>query len=264
MRVFGKGMHWIQALGHGALAGCRRLGALTLFSLSLFSLLPEKGGARSLLRQCYLLGVCSFGIITISALFVGMVMGLQGYYTLSRLGAESALGQLVALSMVRELGPVLTALLYTGRAASTLSAEIALMKTTEQLKALEMMAINPKRFILWPRLMASIIAVVLLTQYFIVTSIVGGYALAHWKFGVTQAAFWNGIVLHAMDDWGVSVLKSVIFAVAIGCIAVERGYRAHPTPTGMARATTQSVIWSSIAILGIDVMVTGLFIGQWS
>ncbi len=214
----------------------------------------------SLAKQIYFLGNHSLVIISISALFVGSVLGLQGYYTLSRYGSAEALGLLVALSLVRELGPVVSALLFAGRAGTALTAEIGLMNAGEQLSALEMMAIKPVAFILAPRFWAGVIALPLLCALFSAIGIFGGYLIGVVLIGVDSGAFWSqmqgGVQLSA--DIGNGMLKSIVFGVAVTFTALYHGYTARPTPEGVSRATTRTVVNASLAVLGLDFLLTAL------
>jgi len=199
-------------------------------------------------------------IIAVSGLFVGFVLGLQGYYTLNKYGSEQALGLLVALSLVRELGPVVTALLFAGRAGTSLTAEIGLMKATEQLAAMEMMAVDPLARVLAPRFWAGVIAMPLLAAVFSAVGVLGGYVVGVVLIGVDEGAFWSqmqgGVELWA--DIGNGVLKSVVFGIAVSFIALYQGYVAAPTPEGVARATTRTVVIGSLMVLWLDFLLTAL------
>ncbi|MEH3087349.1 MAG: lipid asymmetry maintenance ABC transporter permease subunit MlaE [Xylophilus ampelinus] len=210
--------------------------------------------------QIHFLGNYSLAIIGVSGLFVGFVLGLQGYYTLQRYGASEALGLLVALSLVRELGPVVTGLLFAGRAGTSLTAEIGLMKAGEQLSAMEMMAIDPVRRILAPRFWAGVLTLPLLTAVFNMLGILGGWAVGVLLIGIDGGAFW-GQMQGGVDVWrdvGNGVLKSVVFGFTVTFVALLQGYAARPTPEGVARATTRTVVASSLAILGLDFILTAL------
>ena len=208
--------------------------------------------------QIHFLGNYSLAIIGVSGLFVGFVLGLQGYYTLQRYGATEALGLLVALSLVRELGPVVTALLFAGRAGTALTAEIGLMKAGEQLSAMEMMAVDPVRRILAPRFVAGLIAMPLLAAVFSAVGVIGGWLVGVVMIGVDGGAFW-GQMQNGVDWWydlGNGVLKSLVFGVAVTFIALLQGYAAKPTPEGVSRATTRTVVMASLAVLGLDFLLT--------
>jgi phospholipid/cholesterol/gamma-HCH transport system permease protein len=218
---------------------------------------------RLLIDQLYSVGVLTILIIAVAGLFVGMVLGLQGYYILSRFGGETALGLMVAASLVRELGPVLTALLFAGRAGSALTAEIGLMKATEQLSGLEMMAVDPKHRVLSPRFFAGLISVPLLAAMFSCLGIFGGWLVGGGMLGVDQAAFWNGMQggIDFSDDLVNGFIKSVVFGVVCTWIAIYQGYGCIPTSEGVSRATTRTVVHSSLAVLGLDFVLTALMFG---
>lgn len=210
--------------------------------------------------QVHFLGNYSLAIITVSGLFVGFVLGLQGYYTLQRYGAAEALGLLVALSLVRELGPVVSALLFAGRAGASLTAEIGLMRAGEQLTALEMMAVDPLQRILAPRFWGGIIALPVLAAVFSAVGIFGGYVVGVLLIGVDSGAFWSQMQggVDVFKDVGNGIIKSVVFAVAVTFIALLQGYVAKPTPEGVASATTRCVVVSSLSVLGLDFILTAM------
>lgn len=213
-----------------------------------------------LIKQLYVLGVQSLSIILLSGLFIGMVLGLQGYIVLVDFSAETSLGQLVSLSLLRELGPVVTALLFAGRAGSALTAEIGLMKATEQLSSLEMMAVDPLRRIIAPRFWAGVIAMPILALIFVAVGIWGGALVGiDWK-GVDSGSFWS--VMQNSVQWGYDigngVIKSLFFAVAVVWIALFNGYDAIPTSEGISQATTKTVVYSSLAVLGLDFILTAV------
>ncbi len=210
--------------------------------------------------QVHFLGNYSLAIITVSGLFVGFVLGLQGYYTLQRYGSAEALGLLVALSLVRELGPVVTALLFAGRAGTSLTAEIGRMKAGEQLSAMEMMAVDPVRRILAPRFWGGVIAMPLLAAVFSAVGIIGGYVVGVLLIGVDPGAFWSQMQggVDVLKDVGNGVVKSVVFGVTVTFIAVQQGYLAHPTPEGVSRATTRTVVVGALAVLGLDFVLTAM------
>jgi phospholipid/cholesterol/gamma-HCH transport system permease protein len=210
--------------------------------------------------QIHFLGNYSLSIIAVSGLFVGFVLGLQGYYTLQRYGSAEALGLLVALSLVRELGPVVSALLFAGRAGTSLTAEIGLMKAGEQLSAMEMMAVDPVARILAPRFWAGVIVMPLLAAVFSAVGVLGGWVVGVLLIGVDAGAFWgqmqNGV--DVLQDLGNGVLKSVVFGITVTFVALLQGYAAKPTPEGVARATTRTVVMASLAVLGLDFLLTAL------
>ena len=223
-------------------------------------------GARSLGRfglvrdQIHFLGNYSLAIIAVSGLFVGFVLGLQGYYTLQRYGSSEALGLLVALSLVRELGPVVAALLFAGRAGTSLTAEIGLMKAGEQLSAMEMMAVDPVQRILAPRFWAGVITMPLLAAVFSAVGVIGGYVVGVLMLGVDAGAFW-GQMQGGVDVWrdvGNGVVKSIVFGIAVSFIALLQGFQSQPTPEGVSRATTRTVVVASLSVLGLDFMLTAM------
>jgi phospholipid/cholesterol/gamma-HCH transport system permease protein len=210
--------------------------------------------------QVFFLGNYSLAIIAVSGLFVGFVLGLQGYYTLQRYGSSEALGLLVALSLVRELGPVITALLFAGRAGTALTAEIGLMKAGEQLSAMEMMAVDPIRRILAPRLWGGVIAMPLLAAVFSAVGIAGGWIVGVLMIGIDAGSFWSQMQ-GGVDVWrdvGNGVIKSVVFGVTVTFVALYQGFQAQPTPEGVSRATTRTVVVASLAVLGLDFLLTAL------
>ncbi|MEJ2801269.1 phospholipid/cholesterol/gamma-HCH transport system permease protein [Comamonas sp. BIGb0124] len=210
--------------------------------------------------QVHFLGNYSLVIIGISGLFVGFVMGLQFYYALGRYGSSDALGLLVALTLVRELGPVLTALLFTGRAGTSLTAEIGLMKSGEQLSAMEMMAVNPVARVLAPRFWGGVIAVPLLAAMFSAVAIIGTWVVGVQMLNVDSGSFW-GQMQSGVDVWtdiGNGLIKAVVFGLAVTFTALFQGYNATPTPEGVSRATTRTVVIGSLVVLGLDFVLTAL------
>ncbi len=219
----------------------------------------QRGFAR-LIAQIYSVGVLSLVIIIISGFFIGMVLGLQGYTILSKFGADQALGQLIALSMVRELGPVIGALLFAGRAGSALTAEIGLMKTTEQLSSMEMMGVDPLHRVIAPRFWAGQISLPILTLIFNTVAIVGGYLVGVDWLGVDSGAFWANMQnsVDFNDDVVNGIIKSMVFGGVITWIAVFQGLDCVPTSEGIGRATTKSVVYSSLCVLGLDFFLTAV------
>lgn len=215
---------------------------------------------RLVIQQVHFIGNYSLLIIGISGLFVGFVLGLQGYYTLTRYGSEQALGLLVALSLVRELGPVVTALLFAGRAGTSLTAEIGLMKAGEQLAAMEVMAVDPVRRILVPRLWGGIIAMPILATIFSMLGIIGGWVVGVLMIGIDPGSFWSQMQdgVDVFNDVLNGVIKSVVFGLVVTMIALYTGWNAKPTPEGVSRATTRTVISGSLAVLGLDFLLTAL------
>ncbi|HBK7960700.1 TPA: lipid asymmetry maintenance ABC transporter permease subunit MlaE, partial [Vibrio cholerae] len=217
-----------------------------------------------LVRQLYSIGVQSLAIIIVSGLFIGMVLSLQGYVILVDYGAETSLGQMVALSLLRELGPVVTALLFAGRAGSALTAEIGLMKATEQLSSLEMMAVDPLKRVIAPRFWAGVISMPLLAMIFMAVGIWGGQLVGvDWK-GIDHGSFWSAMQasVELGQDIGNSTIKCVVFAFTVTWIALFNGYDAIPTSEGISRATTRTVVHSSLAVLGLDFVLTALMFGN--
>lgn len=255
----------IAALGRWALTVFARTGRASLILLAILAGLPSVlPRPRLLVRQLYSVGVLSLPIIVVAGLFVGMVLALQGYTTLADFGAAGSLGTVVALSLVRELGPVVAALLYAGRAGSALTAEIALMKATEQLSGMEMMAVDPVRRVLAPRFLAGILAVPLLAAIFTAVGILGGYLVGVGLLGVDDGAWWAQMqakVQPLRDVVNGVVLKSFVFGVVANWIAVFEGHDAQPTSEGIGRATTRSVVNTSLAVLGLDFVLTALLFG---
>ena len=215
---------------------------------------------RLVIQQVHFIGNYSLLIILVSGLFVGFVLGLQGYYTLNRYGSEEALGLLVALSLVRELGPVVTALLFAGRAGTSLTAEIGLMKAGEQLSAMEVMAVDPIRRVLVPRFLGGIIAMPILAAVFSMMGVLGGWFVGVVLIGIDTGAFWsqmqNGVDI--FNDVLNGVIKSVVFGVAVTLIALFEGWQCRPTPEGVSRATTRTVVAGSLVVLGLDFVLTAI------
>ncbi len=258
MRLFG-------ALGGTVVGGLERLGRMALFlyevGVGSAKLVPRP---YLIVHQVFAVGVLTLLIILVSGLFVGMVLGLQGYNTLVKFGAAESLGLLVALSLVRELGPVVTALLFAGRAGSALTAEIGLMKATEQLAGMEMMAVNPVTRVIAPRFLAGVIAMPLLAALFSAVGVLGGHVVGVGLLGVDSGAFWsqmqNGVDFH--EDILNGVIKSFVFGAVVTGIAVFEGYDAVPTSEGVSRATNRTVVYSSLAVLGLDFIMTALMLGE--
>lgn len=255
----------IQSLGRATLEFFERLGRGHLFLAQVLVSLPGTMLRPGLiLRQMYAVGVLTLVIIVVSGLFVGMVMGLQGYNTLVDFGAEESLGVLVALSLVRELGPVVTALLFAGRAGSALSAEIGLMKTTEQLSGMEMMAVDPIARVIAPRFLAALLSMPLLAAIFSAVGVYGGWFIGVGLLGVDDGAFWAQMQdkVDLYDDIYNGVIKSIVFGFVVGWIALFEGADAIPTAEGVSRATTQTVVHSALTVLGLDFVLTALMFGE--
>jgi len=257
---------FVRQLGRRGLQFGQALGRSGWFLLTSIIRKPDiKHSFPCLIQQIFNEGVLSLIIIVVSALFIGMVVGLQGYSTLEKFGTTSALGQLLALSITRELGPVITALLFAGRAGSALTAEIGLMKATEQLSSMEMMAVDPLHRIIAPRFWGGVISLPILTVIFSAIAIYGGYLVGVVWLGIDSGTFWSN--MQATVDFRIDVLngiiKSIVFGVAITWVAVFQGYDCVPTPEGISRATTRSVVYSSLVILGLDFVLTTMMMKGW-
>jgi phospholipid/cholesterol/gamma-HCH transport system permease protein len=249
----------LRLIGRRVVNGVWRLGFASRF---LVAILMYSGMAfqrfNLTIRQLYFAGVLSLIIILVSGLFVGMVLGLQGYDTLQRYGSTEALGVLVALSLVRELGPVVSALLFASRAGSAITAEIGLMKTTEQLSAMEMMAVNPVARVVAPRFWAGVLSMPLLAALFSAMGVLGGYLVGVVLIGTDEGSFWAQMqaAVDFRQDIVNGVIKSFVFGLAISWIAVFEGFDAEPTAEGVSGATTRTVVISSLSVLGLDFILT--------
>lgn len=258
-------LDWLQNIGKKSLLSFESLGRSAIFFVAV---VRGMGVAlirfRLTIREIYSVGVLSFVIIAVSGLFVGMVLGLQGYVNFAKFNAEESLGIFVALSLVRELGPVVTGLLYAGRAGSALTAEIGLMKTTEQLASMEMMAVDPIRRIIAPRFLAGIISMPLLAAIFSAVGIFGGYFVGVGLLGVDSGSYWSQMQANVdfSSDIVNGVIKSIVFGIACNWIALYEGYDATPTAEGISRATTKTVVRSALAVLGLDFVLTALMFGD--
>ena len=238
-----------------------RIGQAARLFVRLLALLPATLARPALVRdQVHFLGNYSLAIIAVSGLFVGFVMALQGYYTLKGFGSTEALGQLVALSLLRELGPVITALLFAGRAGTSLTAEIGLMRAGEQLSAMEMMAVDPVRRILAPRFWAGIVAMPVLAAVFSAVGVLGGWVVAVPLIGIDAGSFWSQMQggVDVFRDVGNGILKSIAFGFTVTFVALLQGYTAKPTPEGVSRATTRTVVAASLSVLALDFVLTAL------
>jgi phospholipid/cholesterol/gamma-HCH transport system permease protein len=254
-----------QSLGYNTLNVFERLGRGQIFLLHVLAGIPGLLlRPRLIIAQLYSVGVLSLTIIMVSGLFVGMVLGLQLYNTLVKFGSTEILGAVIALSLVRELGPVITALLFAGRAGSALTAEIGLMKATEQLSAMEMMAVNPYRRVVAPRFIAGILAMPLLAALFSSIGILGGHFVVVELLSVDAGAFWSLMqaTVEFSGDIVNGIIKSIVFGVVVTWIAVFEGYDCIPTSEGVSRATTRTVVNSSLAVLGLDFILTALMFSQ--
>jgi len=255
----------IQQLGAATIHSFRRLGRASIFLLEvILSCVSMLTRPTLLVKQLYSVGVQTLIIIVVAGLFVGMVMALQSYYALVDFGAEDSVGVMVALSLLRELGPVVTALLFAGRAGSALTAEIGLMKATEQLSGMEMMAVNPMQRIVAPRFLAGFIAMPLLATIFSAVGIIGAYLVAVQMLGLDSGSFWsqsqNKVDLY-LDLYN-GIIKSLVFGFVATWIAVFEGYDCIPTSEGLGQATTRTVVHSSLAILFLDFVLTALMFAK--
>lgn len=255
----------IQHLGRGTLNSIARLGRANLFLLQVFAgmagMLVRPG---LLIKQMFSVGVQTLIIIVVAGLFVGMVMALQSYYALVDFGAEDSVSVMVVLSLLRELGPVVTGLLFAGRAGSALTAEIGLMKATEQLSGIEMMAVNPLERVIAPRFLAGFISMPLLAAIFSAVGVIGAYLVAVELLGLDAGAFWSQAQSNVdlLDDLGNGMIKAAVFGFVISWIAVFEGYDCIPTSEGLGQATTRTVVYSSLAVLGLDFILTALMFGK--
>lgn len=250
---------WIRQLGQKTRETITDVGHASRSFAHIVTSIPSLWRRPQLVMdQVHFIGNYSLVIIAISGLFVGFVLGYQGYYTLNKYGSEEALGLLVALSLVRELGPVVTALLFAGRAGTSLTAEIGLMKAGEQLAAMEMMAVNPWQRVIAPRFLGGIIAMPILTLIFNAMGIIGGYLVGVALIGVDSGSFWSQMQagVDVWTDLGNGIIKSIVFGFAVTFVALYQGYEAQPTPEGVARATTRTVVISSLLVLWLDFLLT--------
>ncbi|SDC24452.1 lipid asymmetry maintenance ABC transporter permease subunit MlaE [Acinetobacter boissieri] len=256
-------MNAIALLGRYVINAVRGMGTATLLLLQIVFSKPTLLGIRLFIQQMYKVGVLSLLIIVVSGLFIGLVIGLQGYTILVNVGSESMLGTMVALTLLRELAPVVAALLFAGRAGSALAAEIGLMKATEQLSSMEMIGVDPLKRIVSPRLWAGIISLPMLTVIFAAVGIFGGKLVGVDFLGVDAGSFWSGMQssVNFFHDVLNGVIKSVIFAVVCTWIAVYQGYACNPTSEGIATATTRTVVYSSLCVLGFDFVLTAVMFG---
>lgn len=257
-------MEAIRRLGESALDTLRSIGASGIFLFQSLVAVPNvRTGFPLLVQQLYAVGVLSLAIIVVSGLFIGMVLGLQGYNILITYGSEQALGTMVALTLVRELGPVVTALLFAGRAGSALTAEIGLMKATEQLASMEMIGVDPLRRIVAPRFWAGFISMPILALIFSAVGILGGRLVGVEWLGIYEGSYWMNMQasVEFYDDVVNGVIKSVVFGAAVTWIAVFQGYDCEPTSEGISRATTRTVVYGSLAVLALDFVLTAVMFG---
>jgi phospholipid/cholesterol/gamma-HCH transport system permease protein len=259
-------MTYIQTLGRFGINVLQQYGKAAILLLRVLFHVPNiRKGFPLVLQQIYAEGALSLLIIIVASLFIGMVVALQGYHILVKFGASQELGPLVALSVARELGPVVTALLFAGRAGSALTAEIGLMKATDQLSSMEMMAVDPIRRVISPRFWAGFISMPLLTMIFNAVAIYGAYLVGVKWLGLDAGAFWSNMQssVDFSSDVVNGLIKSVVFGLVVTWIAVYQGYEAVPTSAGIATATTRSVVYASLAVLGLDFVLTAMMIGGW-
>ncbi|HKD66551.1 MAG TPA: ABC transporter permease [Candidatus Binataceae bacterium] len=252
----------IERFGASVLESVYALGRFVLFLLSAVAEIfmpPYK--VRLVLRQIRTIGAESFFLVALIAMFTGMVLGLQGEFTLRKFGSEGALGTVVSLVLVRELGPVLTALMVTARAGSAMAAEIGAMQVTEQIDALTVMAINPVQYLVSPRVIAGVISFPLLTSMFDVIGIMGGYAVGVGLMGAPSASYFNGIAQNMTgDDVMGGLYKALTFGLIVAWVSCYKGYNAQRMATGVSRATTEAVVLSSVLILMFDYFLTSLLL----
>ncbi|MDH1262261.1 MULTISPECIES: lipid asymmetry maintenance ABC transporter permease subunit MlaE [unclassified Pseudomonas] len=256
----------IRLFGRAGIDVVATLGRSTLFLLgALFGRGTSGNPLQLLTKQLYSVGVMSLAIIVVSGIFIGMVLSLQGFSILAKYGSEQAVGQMVALTLLRELGPVVTALLFAGRAGSALTAEIGNMKSTEQLSSLAMIGVDPLKHIIAPRLWAGFISMPLLAMIFSVVGIWGGAMVAVDWLGVYEGSFWANMQnsVSFREDVLNGVIKSLVFAFVVTWIAVFQGYDCEPTSEGISRATTRTVVYASLAVLGLDFILTALMFGDF-
>jgi phospholipid/cholesterol/gamma-HCH transport system permease protein len=254
-----------ESTGRTMRENVERIGFATRSFFNLMKVSPGAFRRPTLIsEQIHFIGNYSLIIIIVSGLFVGMVLGLQGYITLNQYGAEEKLGQVVALSLVRELGPVVTALLFAGRAGTSLTAQIGLMKAGEQLSAMEMMAINPVQRVLAPRFWAGVVAMPVLATVFSAVGVFGGWLVGVKLIGVDQGAFWSQMQagVDVRGDIINSVIKSLVFGIAVTFTALYQGYEAQPTPEDVSRATTRTVVIASLMVWGLDFVMTALMFNK--
>lgn len=256
-------MNAIALLGRSVIERIKGIGIATIMLVQIILSLPTWLGFRLFIQQMYRVGVMSLLIISVSGLFIGLVIGLQGYTILVNVGSESMLGTMVALTLLRELAPVVAALLFAGRAGSALTAEIGLMKATEQLSSMEMIGVDPLKRIVSPRLWAGIISLPMLTVIFAAIGIFGGKLVGVDFLGVDEGSFWSGMQASVQFSHDIlnGIFKSVIFAILCTWIAVFQGYACTPTSEGISTATTKTVVYSSLCVLGFDFVLTAVMFG---
>ena len=258
-------MNWVRRLGGAVITIVQHLGRAGVFLPGVVAatlMMWRRPGL--LIQQLYSVGVMTILIVVVAGLFVGMMLGFQGYYTLVDFGAESSLGLAVALFLTRELGPVLTALLFAGRAGSALTAEIGLMKATQQLEAMEMMAVDPLGRVIAPRFLAGCIAMPLLAALFSVVGLAGGYLVGVGVLDIDGGSYWASMQtgVDVYDDILGGIIKSLVFGFVVAWIAVFEGYHAESSTAGVSRATTRTVVTAALAVLGLDYAMTAIMFDE--
>ena len=257
-------MNAIAALGRRVIERVRGIGVATIMLLQILFSMPTLLGVKLFIYQMYRVGVLSLLIIVVSGLFIGSVLGLQMYSILSTFGSEAMLGTAVALTLLRELAPVVAALLFAGRAGSALTAEIGLMKATEQLSSMEMIGVDPLKRVISPRLWAGIFSLPMLSVIFAAVGIMGGKLVGVDFLGADEGSYWSGIensVQFFKDVFNGTIIKSFVFALICTWIAVYQGYACVPTSEGIATSTTRTVVYSSLCVLGFDFVLTAVMFG---
>ena len=256
-------MNTIAWLGRLVIERVKGIGAASLMLIQILFSMPSKGGFQRFIYQMYRVGVMSLLIISVSGLFIGLVLGLQGYSILVNVGSEAMLGTMVSLTLLRELAPVVAALLFAGRAGSALTAEIGSMKQSEQLASMEMIGVDPLKQIVSPRLWAGIVSLPMLTVIFAAIGIVGGKLVGVDFLGVDEGSFWGGMQSSVQFGHDVvnGIIKSVVFALICTWVAVYQGYPCDPTPEGIATSMTRTVVYSSLCVLGFDFVLTAVMFG---
>ena len=264
--MFTKLLDHVDSLGARTISLLARIGVSGQFLISsLVSVLPLGRFFRLMVSQIHFVGILSLLVVVISGLFIGMVVALQGFHTLSQFGAEQALGQLIALSVTRELGPVVTALLFAGRAGTALTAEVGLMRSTEQLSSMEMMAVNPLKYVIAPRLWSGLICLPILTIFFNLIAVYGGYLVGVVWLDLDAGGFWSS--MQDSVDFRLDVIngliKSCLFGFTSLWIALYQGFYSKPSAEGVGLATTKGVVFSSLLILGLDFILTAMMMEGW-
>ena len=257
-------MNAIAQLGRRVLDRIQGIGVAAILLLQIIFSLPTRQGFQLFTYQMYRVGVLSLLIIVVSGLFIGAVLGLQMYSILVNFGSESMLGTAVALTLLRELAPVVAALLFAGRAGSALTAEIGLMKATEQLSSMEMIGVDPLKRVLSPRLWAGVISLPMLSVIFAAVGILGGKMVGVDFLGADEGSYWSGIastVQFYKDVLNGTIIKSLVFALIVTWIAVYQGYSCEPTSEGISTATTRTVVYASLCVLGFDFVLTAVMFG---